>query len=263
MTDPVLVEERPGWRLIRLNRPDKLNAMNEAMLDALIAVFDAIEVDRSCRAALITGEGRGFCAGQELSSSVMPGPGGPPDLGALAHRYHHALARRIRAARVPVVAAVNGVAAGAGASLALACDIVIAGHSASFIQAFVLIGLVPDTGSSFFLPRVVGEARARALLLTGDAVPAMQAAEWGMVWKAVDDASLMQEAEDLTERLAQGPASALARIKQLLAASFSNDLDTQLDLERDLQREAGRTADFAEGVRAFLEKRPVAFSSLE
>ena len=166
MSDEVRVELRDGWRKLMLNRPDKLNAANEAMLTALIAALDAAEADRGCRALLLTGEGRGFCAGQELGPAMMPGPGGPPDLGAVAD-LHHRLVRRLRAVPMPVVCAVNGVAAGAGASYALACDIVLAARSAKFIQAFVKIGLVPDSGASFFLPRMIGEARARALAMLG------------------------------------------------------------------------------------------------
>ena len=163
MSDEVRVELRDGWRKLVLNRPEKLNAANEAMLTALLHALDAAVSDHACRALLLTGEGRGFCTGQELGPAVMPGPGGPPDLGTVA-ALHHRLVRRLRGVPLPVVCAVNGVAAGAGASYALACDIVLAARSAKFIQAFVKIGLVPDSGASFFLPRLIGEARARALV---------------------------------------------------------------------------------------------------
>ena len=263
MTEPIRVEARGAWRKLVLNRPDKLNAVNEAMLTALMDALDAAGADPACRALLLTGEGRGFCAGQELGPAVMPGPDGPPDIERLAATYHHQVVRRLRALPIPVVCAVNGVAAGAGASFALACDIVLAARSASFVLAFARIGLVPDSGASFFLPRLIGEARARALALTTEPVQAAQAESWGMIWRAVDDAALMTEAEALTARLAAGPTGAYARIKQEFAAGASNDLAAQLDLEARLQGEAGRSADFAEGVRAFLDKRPAVFTGRE
>jgi 2-(1,2-epoxy-1,2-dihydrophenyl)acetyl-CoA isomerase len=259
MSDAIRVEPRDGWRKITLNRPDKLNAVNEAMLADLLAAFDAMEADRTCRAVLLTGEGRGFCAGQELGPALTPGPDGPPDLEKLAGTWHHQVTRRIRALPVPVVCAVNGVAAGAGASFALACDIVLAARSAKFVQAFVKIGLVPDSGASFFLTRTIGEARARALAMLGEAIDAERAEAWGMIWKAVDDAALPEEAERLTASLARAPTEALGAMKRMFSAAVNNSLDAQLDLEAKLQGEAGRTADYAEGVRAFLEKRAPAF----
>lgn len=258
MTDEVRIERHDGWRKLVLNRPDRLNAANEAMLTALLAAVDEAEADRACRALLLTGEGRGFCAGQELGSAVMPGPSGPPDLGPVA-ALHHRLVRRLRGVALPIVCAVNGVAAGAGASYALACDIVLAARSARFIQAFIKIGLVPDSGTSFFLPRLIGEARARALGMLGETIDAERAEAWGLIWRAVDDAALLPEAEKLAAHLATQPTEALAAMKRMFAASAGNTLDAQLDLEQELQAAAGRSVDYAEGVRAFLDKRAPVF----
>lgn len=255
----VLIHPHEGWRSIVLNRPEKLNALNERMLEGLSGAIDSAEADRGCRAILLTGAGRAFCSGQELSAAIISSAAGPPELGPIAEAYHQRLVRRVRASPLPVIAAVNGMAAGAGASLALACDIVIAGESAAFLQAFVRIGLVVDCGGSFFLPRLIGDARARAIAMLGEPVSARQAESWGMIWRAVDDATLMADAEALAAKLAAGPAHALALIKRQFAASSGNTLEAQLDLERDLQAEAGRGDDYAEGVRAFLEKRKPRF----
>ena len=234
------IETHTGWRKLTLNRPEKLNAVNSAMLTALLAALDAAEADKATRTLLLTGAGRGFCAGQELGPEVTPTPRGPPDLEALAGTYHHEVVRRLRASRLPVVCAVNGVAAGAGASFALACDIVLAAKSARFVQAFVKIGLVPDSGASFFLTHSVGEARARAMAMLGEPVPAENAAAWGMIWKSVDDAALMPEAEAMTANLAQAPTGALTRMKTLFAAAGTNLRCTRnWILEAHLQGEAG------------------------
>ena len=259
MGETIRTEQCDGWRRITLNRPEKLNAVNEAMLGELLAALDAAAADPGCRALLLTGAGRGFCAGQELGPAVMPGPHGPPDLEKLAGTWHHQVVRHIRALPLPVVCAVNGVAAGAGASFALACDIVVAGRGARFVQAFVKIGLVPDSGASFFLTHTIGEARARALAMLGEAIDADRAEAWGMIWKAVDDAALIEEAEKLTASLARAPTEALVRMKRMFAVAATNTLDAQLDLEAALQGESGRTADYTEGVRAFVEKRAPAF----
>jgi 2-(1,2-epoxy-1,2-dihydrophenyl)acetyl-CoA isomerase len=256
----IRVEQNDGWLRLVLNRPAKLNALTTEMISQLLAAIDAAEADPACRVVILTGEGRGFCAGQELGPEVMPGPDGPPDLQALADRYHHEVVRRIRASRLPFIAAVNGVAAGAGAGFALAADIVLAARSATFVQAFIRIGLVPDSGASYFLTHLVGDARARALAMLGDSIDAETAERWGMIWKAVDDDALSAATETLAQRLARSPAGALAGIKQIFAGAPHNTLHAQLDLEAQLQGEAGRSADFAEGVRAFQEKRPPRYS---
>lgn len=257
MDDVLLVVQHEGWMELTLNRPDRLNSFNETLHKALKAAMEQAKKD-DCRAVLLTGAGRGFCAGQDLSDRAASD--GPPDLGKTLEASYNPLVRTIRALKKPVICAVNGVAAGAGANLALSCDIVLAARSAKFIQAFAKIGLVPDCGGTFFLPRLIGDARARALALLGEAITAEKAEEWGMIWKAVDDAALMSEARALAAHLATQPTQALALCKQALNKSSANTLDEQLDLERDLQREAGRTPDYKEGVTAFMEKRAPHFS---
>ena len=249
-----------GVATLTLNRPQRLNAFTAALHEELAAALQRLADDDDVRALMITGAGRGFCAGQDLSER-KPIPGEAlRDLGGGIERYYNPLIRRLRALEKPVVAAVNGVAAGAGAGLAFACDVVIAAHSASFVEAFSRIGLVPDAGNTWFLPRLAGSARAMAMALTGDAVPAELAAEWGLIWKVVPDDALMTEARALAVRLAQGPTRALGLTKRALNRSTTNDLNAQLDLERDLQREAGLGEDYREGVAAFLEKRPPRFN---
>ena len=258
MSETLIVEPDGAVVTVTLNRPDKLNSFNEAMHRELRDALDRIAGDPAVRAVLLTGAGKGFCAGQDLGDRAMAA-GQEIDLGATLEATYNPLVRRLRALEKPVVCAVNGVAAGAGANIALACDIVLAARSARFIQAFCKIGLVPDSGGTWFLPRLVGDARARALALLGEPLPAEQAEAWGLIWKTVDDDRLMDEARGVAQRLAAGPTKGLGLIKRALNASSANDLDRQLDLERDLQREAGRTADYREGVAAFLEKRPAVF----
>jgi 2-(1,2-epoxy-1,2-dihydrophenyl)acetyl-CoA isomerase len=252
---PVLIEARPTYRILTLNRPARLNAVTTELHRALAAALEDAEADKTCRAILLTGNGRGFCAGQDLADVEPPQAGKGTDLGLLIDRHYNPLIRRLRALPMPVVCAVNGIAAGAGANIALACDIVIAARSASFLQAFAKIGLVPDSGGTFFLPRLVGEARARALCLLAEPIPAETAADWGLIWKCVDDAELMNEAQAICERFGEAPTRSLAMIKRALNASANNSLDAQLDLERDLQREIGGGSDYIEGITAFLEKR--------
>ena len=257
--DTVLVAKTGGITRLTLNRPDKLNALNRSVYEAMMAALEAAERDPSCRVVLLSGAGRAFCAGQDLGPEVYNAAGPQPDLGPVLDRYNEMI-ERMRRLPKPIVAAVNGMAAGGGASLALACDIVVAKKSASFLQAFARIGLVPDCGGTYFLPRLIGEARARAHAMLAEPVKAEQAEAWGMIWKAVDDDRLEAEVTALAERLATAATSALGLTKQALQASLDNDLASQLRLERDLQRKAGASSDYREGVAAFLEKRPARFS---
>jgi 2-(1,2-epoxy-1,2-dihydrophenyl)acetyl-CoA isomerase len=254
----VLVEKHDGYRQLSLNRPDRLNALNTEMFHALMAALGEAEADPECRAILLTGAGRAFCAGQDLADVAVKDDG-PPDLKAVLERYN-ALVRMLRALALPVVCAVNGVAAGAGANLALACDIVLAAKSVNFIQAFSRIGLIPDCGGTWFLPRLVGAARARALAILAEPLPAERAAEWGLIWQAVDDDKLLETAHALAARLAKQATIGIALTKRALDAAETNTLDAQLDLERDLQDELGHTPDYAEGVGAFIEKRAPNFT---
>jgi len=260
VSETIRVDVRDNHVVITLNRPEKLNSFNEQMHLELRAALTAAGEDESCRAVLLTGAGRGFCAGQDLGDRDPNASGGPPDLGETLDAFYNPLVRQIRALQKPVVCAVNGVAAGAGANIALACDIVIAAESARFIQAFSKIGLVPDAGGTWHLTRLLGEARAKALALTAEPLPAATAADWGLIWKAVPDDELMGTAGVLVEKFACGPTTGYALTKQAIQAAGENDLDSHLDLERDLQRAAGRTPDYAEGVAAFLAKRSPAFS---
>ena len=260
MSDPSILRElREGVMTLTLNRPDVLNSCNRPMVAALRAAFEEAAADDAVRAVLLTGAGRAFCAGQDLAEAMPPDPAPAPDLGDIVEGYN-ALILAMRALEKPVVCAVNGVAAGAGANIALAGDIVLAAESASFIQAFAKIGLIPDNGGTFFLPRLVGMARATSLAMLAEKVTAAQAVEWGMIYRVVPNDALPAAARELAEHLATQPTRGLGLIKRALNASLTNDLAAQLDVERDLQREAGRTADYVEGVRAFQGKRTPKFA---
>ena len=254
----VLVDQFDGYVAITLNRPDKLNAFTPVQSESLLETLNKADEDPACRAILLTGAGRGFCAGQDLGERE---PGGEAlDLGNTIETYYNPLIRKIRSLQLPVVCAVNGVAAGAGANIALACDIVLAARSARFIQAFAKIGLVPDSGGTWTVTHLIGEARAKAIMLTGTPVDAETAEQWGMIWKAIDDEALMSEAHDMAAKFARSATVGLGLTKTLIQDAGANDLDTQLDMERDAQRDAGFTPDYAEGVSAFLEKRAPAFT---
>lgn len=255
----ILHDVADGVMRITLNRPDVLNSFDMAMGRQLQSVLDLAAADRAVRAVLVTGAGRAFCAGQDLGAVSLDAPAGPPDLGNVVRELWNPIIRRIRQLGKPVVAAVNGVAAGAGANVALACDLVLASRTASFIQAFSKLGIIPDSGGTFFLPRLVGTARATALMFLAEKVPAEQAAAWGMIWRVCEPEALVPEAEALARQLATLPTRGFALTKQAINASMTNDVVAQLDEEERLQREAGHTHDFVEGVRAFLEKRTPEF----
>lgn len=259
MSEPVLTSRAEGVLEITLNRPDRLNSFNDEMHAAMADALGQAESDQGCRAVLLTGAGRGFCAGQDLDARNPDKMDGPPDLGDTLERLYNPMIRRIRGLGKPVVCAVNGVAAGAGANLALACDIVLAARSAKFIQSFARVGLVPDAGGTWMLPRLIGEARAKAIAMTAEPVTAERAEHWGMIWRSVDDADLMDEARSLAKRLAAGPTSGLGQMKDLMQQAAGHSLDEHLELEAKHQRAAGHSPDYAEGVRAFLEKREPRF----
>ena len=253
--DSILLERSDGIARITLNRPDRLNSFTRAMhaelRDALSSLGDA-------RVVILTGAGRGFCAGQDLNDRAVA-PGEAVDLGETVEESWNPLIRTLAALPQPVIARVNGVAAGAGANIALACDVVFAAKSAKFIQSFSALGLIPDSGGSWHLPRLVGQARALGLALTGEPLPAEKAAEWGLIWKAVDDDQLDAEVEAVAAKLAALPPLGLAAIKRIVRTSWSRTLDEELDLQRDEMRRLGFTQDYREGVAAFLEKRPAKF----
>lgn len=243
-----------GVATVTLNRPDKMNSLNKAMRVELIEAMT--RAPREARAVVITGAGRGFCSGQDLGDAATFGE---VNLERTLRDEYEPMLSAIYDCPVPTVCAVNGAAAGAGCALALSADIVIAGRSASFIQAFARIGLIPDAGGTYWLPRLVGQARAMAMCLLADPVDATRAAEWGLIWEAVEDDALAPRAAEIAGRLAAGPTVALRLMKEALRRSSQNDLDTQLALEAELQGQAGKTRDFMEGVAAFLEKRKPSF----
>ncbi|MBL8362320.1 MAG: 2-(1,2-epoxy-1,2-dihydrophenyl)acetyl-CoA isomerase [Rubrivivax sp.] len=259
-TEPLVLQRTQGAvRVLTLNRPAQLNSFTAAMHAELRTALDAAAADASVRALILTGAGRGFCAGQDLNDGMGSSPGQVPDVGAVIEANYRPLAARLRAMPVPVIAAVNGVAAGAGANAALCCDMVIAARSASFIQAFSKIGLVPDCGGTWLLPRLVGRARALGLAMTGDKLPAEEAQRIGLIWACVDDAELMNAAMALAERLSTMPSKALAQTRRAIDAATTMAFDDAITLEADTQRELGRAHDFAEGVAAFLAKRAPVF----
>lgn len=260
MYETIAFEIRDGVARLTLNRPDRLNSFTVAMHGEVADALERVATGGEARTLLITGAGRGFCAGQDLNDrSVAPGSA-PVDLGESVERFYNPLIRRLTSLDMPVICAVNGVAAGAGANIALACDIVLAARSAKFIQSFAAIGLIPDSGGTWVLPRLVGQARALGLALTGEPLSAEQAEAWGLIWKCVDDDQLQAEAEGLAARFAVGPTKGLAATKHAIRASSLKSLDQELENERDLMRALGNSADYREGVAAFLEKRRPSFS---
>jgi len=251
-----------GVATLTLNRPDKLNSFTGAMMLELFGALGSVAQDEAVRAVVLTGAGRAFCAGQDLSDPAMspkPGSSAPADIGDVVETFYSPLVRRLRAMPKPVVCAVNGVAAGAGANIALACDIVIAVQTASFIQPFCKLGLVPDAGGTWLLPQLVGRARAVGLALLGDKLTAEQAAQWGLIWKCVAAADFEAEVNAIAKTLAVGPTLGYVRTRQAIDAAATSTLDAQLDMEAAMQRELGNSQDYAEGVKAFIGKRSPVF----
>ncbi|HKY80657.1 MAG TPA: 2-(1,2-epoxy-1,2-dihydrophenyl)acetyl-CoA isomerase PaaG [Sphingobium sp.] len=248
-----------GIARLTLNRPDRLNSFTVQMHGEVAEALERIAKDEAIRVLVLTGAGRGFCAGQDLSDRAVAPGGEAVDLGDSVERYYAPLIRRLTSLEKPVIGAINGVAAGAGANIALACDIVIAARSAKFIQSFANIGLIPDSGGTWILPRLVGQARALGLALTGDPLPAETAEQWGLIWKCVDDDQLLSEVDALAARFATGPTRGLASTKRLIRGASQFSLEDELNLERDMMRELGYSDDYREGVAAFMEKRKPTF----
>lgn len=253
----ILSETTGAIARITLNRPEKYNSMDWDTAKALQDALDAAEKDDTVRCIVITGAGKGFCAGQDLGQATNPDE---IDFAKMVEEQYNAIIRRLRKIEKPIVAAVNGVAAGAGANIALACDIVVAAHSATFVQAFSKISLIPDSGGTFFLPRLIGLGRALALTMLAEKVSAEEAAQMGMIWRAYLDETFAEEVEKLAANLASLPTKALGLTKKAMNSAFENSLEQQLAMEKELQVEAGKTQDFREGVRAFMEKRKAMFS---
>lgn len=249
-------EQKGNVLILKLNRPDKFNSFNREMALQLIAELDRAADDKSIRALVLTGEGKAFCAGQDLSEAIDPnGPG----IKRIVEEHYNPIILKIRQLEKPVIAAVNGVAAGAGANIALACDMVFVGKSASFIQAFSKIGLIPDSGGTFTLPRLVGFNMASALMITGDKVTSDEAIQYGMAYKQFADADLLSQALVNAQHVAAMPTRAIGLTKKLLNRTYSNTLEQQLEMERDVQVESANSHDYNEGVKAFLEKRKAEF----
>jgi len=248
-----------GVALLPLNRPEKFNSFNTDMHREIREALKEVRTNSEIRCLLITGKGRAFCAGQDLGDRSVSADGESPDLGESVETNYNPLIRAITSLEMPVICAVNGVAAGAGSSFALAADIVLAARSASFIQAFCKIGVIPDSGSTWVLPRLVGMARAKGMALLGDKLPAEKAEQWGLIWQCLDDDKLETESRALAAHLATQPTKGLSLIKRALKASTANSLDEQLELEKDFMRQAGQTEDYREGVAAFMAKRPAVF----
>lgn len=257
--ESILFTVEGGVATLTLNRPARLNCFTAAMHEELRHALDIVRNDAGVRVLVLTGAGRAFCAGQDLADDAVAPGSDAPDLGSTVKQYYAPLVLMLRALPVPVLCAVNGVAAGAGANLAFACDIVLATESASFIQPFCKLGLVPDTGGTYFLPRLAGSARAMGLALLGDKLSAQQAEQWGLIWKCVPDGELQAQTASMAQHFASAPTAGLARTKQALYASATNSLEEQLMLEAEMMTELGRTEDYAEGVAAFNSRRTPLF----
>jgi 2-(1,2-epoxy-1,2-dihydrophenyl)acetyl-CoA isomerase len=258
--ESIRLDMADGVATLTLNRPDRLNSFTVAMHAEVRSALDQVATAPGVRCLVLTGAGRGFCAGQDLADRAVAPGGAGVDLGASIEQYYKPLLLRLRSLPMPTIAAVNGVAAGAGANIPFACDVVYAARSASFIQSFSKLGLVPDCGGTWWLPRLVGPARAMGLTLLGDKLPAAQAEEWGLIWRCVEDDELMPTVMAAARQLAAGPTRGYLRTRQAIEASMLSSLSDALDLERDFQRELGASADYREGVAAFSEKRTARFT---
>jgi 2-(1,2-epoxy-1,2-dihydrophenyl)acetyl-CoA isomerase len=255
MFETIQVKNNSGVALITLNRPDKLNSFNTQMHRELQQALDEAINNEEVKSILLTGAGRGFCAGQDLSDRAVSSDDTAPDLGVSVEKFYNPLIRRIKNCPKPVVCAVNGVAAGAGASIAIACDLVIAAKSASFVLAFTNIGLIPDSGCTWNLTHALGLPRAKAFAMLGERIKAEQAMEWGLIWQVAENENLMDEAAALAEKLASQPPLAMQKTKELMNTAFEHSLDSQMERERLAMQYLGKSADYKEGVSAFMEKR--------